>query len=212
LNGEDLRDLPIEDRKARLEALLASAPELLRYSADIDAPPEQLLREVKARGLEGIIGKRRGSLYEIGRRSGTWIKLKCVNDRSLSSAGTLHRWALANIFERCSSATSRTGELKFAGRLAPASLRKLLAALFEQFQPLRRATCPFANLPEKAGGRWTQNITPAEMRRCTWVEPTTRVSAEILPSGLAMISCGTPCFSELGTTRTPARWFERPPA
>jgi bifunctional non-homologous end joining protein LigD len=43
--------------------------------------------------------------------------------------------------------------------------------LHDSFQPLRRETCPFANLPEKAGGRWTQNITPAEMRRCTWVEP-----------------------------------------
>jgi bifunctional non-homologous end joining protein LigD len=38
-------------------------------------------------------------------------------------------------------------------------------------EKLRRPDCPFVNLPEKSGGRWSQNITPAELRRCSWVEP-----------------------------------------
>ncbi|HEX8312473.1 MAG TPA: DNA polymerase ligase N-terminal domain-containing protein, partial [Chthoniobacteraceae bacterium] len=57
LDGEELRDLPLSERKAKLQSLLADAPEMIRFSADIVAPPEQLLREVAARGLEGIIGK-----------------------------------------------------------------------------------------------------------------------------------------------------------
>jgi bifunctional non-homologous end joining protein LigD len=38
-------------------------------------------------------------------------------------------------------------------------------------QKIRRATCPFVNLLEKGPGRWRQGITPAVMKRCTWVDP-----------------------------------------
>ena len=36
---------------------------------------------------------------------------------------------------------------------------------------LARKTCPFANLPEKQQGRWSQNITPREMKLCHWADP-----------------------------------------
>ena len=38
-------------------------------------------------------------------------------------------------------------------------------------EKLRRDACPFSDLPAKTAGKWAQNITPAEMRRCRWVEP-----------------------------------------
>jgi bifunctional non-homologous end joining protein LigD len=62
-------------------------------------------------------------------------------------------------------------ELRFAGKVGTGFNTKLLKLLYNQMEELRRESCPFANLPEKSGGRWTQNITPAEMRRCTWIDP-----------------------------------------
>jgi bifunctional non-homologous end joining protein LigD len=38
-------------------------------------------------------------------------------------------------------------------------------------QKIKRATCPFVNLPEKRRGRFGQGITPATMKRCVWLEP-----------------------------------------
>jgi bifunctional non-homologous end joining protein LigD len=38
-------------------------------------------------------------------------------------------------------------------------------------QEIRRESRPFENLPEKGPGRWRPGITPAVMKRCTWVEP-----------------------------------------
>jgi ATP-dependent DNA ligase len=64
---------------------------------------------VKARGLEGIIGKKRGSLYEVGRRSGTWIKLKCVNEQEFVIGGYTPPQGSRNISGRCSSATLTDG-------------------------------------------------------------------------------------------------------
>lgn len=62
-------------------------------------------------------------------------------------------------------------KLKFSGKVGTGCTAALLRNLHARFQKLRREKCPFADLPEKQGGRWSQNITPAEMKRCTWLEP-----------------------------------------
>src|SRR5262249_19642447 len=61
--------------------------------------------------------------------------------------------------------------LMFAGRVGTGFTEKLLATIDAQLQKLRRATCPFINLPEKSRGRWGLGITPAVMKRCHWVKP-----------------------------------------
>ena len=72
----DLRALPIEKRKARLEALLAKAPAKIRYSVSFVEHIDELLKRARGLQLEGLIGKRFGSRYQAGKRSGAWIKLK----------------------------------------------------------------------------------------------------------------------------------------
>jgi bifunctional non-homologous end joining protein LigD len=61
--------------------------------------------------------------------------------------------------------------LLFAGRVGTGFSEKVLADLYGAQQKIKRANCPFVNLPEKKRGRWSQGITPAVMRRCEWVEP-----------------------------------------
>jgi bifunctional non-homologous end joining protein LigD len=75
LNGRDLREQPLVQRRARLQALLRRAKcDLLRFSESFpDA--NALLTECSRRGLEGIVAKRMDSNYRSGTRSG-WIKVK----------------------------------------------------------------------------------------------------------------------------------------
>src|ERR1700730_89636 len=75
LNGEDLQGLPIEERKAKLAALLKNPPPGIRYSASFTENIDELLTRVRALSLEGLIGKRPGSKYD-SNRSGVWIKIK----------------------------------------------------------------------------------------------------------------------------------------
>src|SRR5437660_797006 len=79
LNGKTLVSLPLEVRKNVLESLCADAGNPIRYSGAIGGDANQLLIEVERRGVEGMIGKLRNSVYEPGRRSGAWIQLKCSN-------------------------------------------------------------------------------------------------------------------------------------
>src|SRR5213083_2827973 len=71
-DGKSLIPLPLEARKNVLEKLCASAGDPIRYSGAIGTDAKRLLEEVQRRGLEGIIGKQRNSVYEPDRRSGSW--------------------------------------------------------------------------------------------------------------------------------------------
>ena len=67
LNGKDLQNLPIEERKAKLEGLLKKPPGVIRYSVSFTKKIEELLSRAQELGLEGLIGKRSGSRYEAGK-------------------------------------------------------------------------------------------------------------------------------------------------
>ena len=75
--GKNLVSLPLETRKNFLSKVIEGQSDPIPgASNDIKGNPEALLAKVKKIGLEGIVGKQRGSVYEPGRRSGLWIKLK----------------------------------------------------------------------------------------------------------------------------------------
>jgi bifunctional non-homologous end joining protein LigD len=91
LDGEDLRQRAFEARKEALAKVLRKASPFLRVSESF-SDPVKLLAECERRGLEGIVSKRRDSLYRSG-KSATWIKVKCAAWRAANRA----RYAL---FER----------------------------------------------------------------------------------------------------------------
>jgi len=68
LNGEDLRGLPIEERKAKLAALLRNPPPGIRYSPSFTEKIDEFLTRVRALSLEGLIGKRPGCKNELSRQ------------------------------------------------------------------------------------------------------------------------------------------------
>jgi bifunctional non-homologous end joining protein LigD len=74
-NGRDLRELPLEKRKASLKKLLAKTRDIrLRFSESFD-DGEKLLAHAEALGLEGTVSKSRDRPYRSLRCD--WIKVKC---------------------------------------------------------------------------------------------------------------------------------------
>ena len=87
LNGKDMKKLPLEERKATLQRLLEKPPGVIRYSATLGNNAQNLLKEVRKLGLEGLIGKRAKSIYEVGTRSGAWIKIKLLHEQEFVIGG-----------------------------------------------------------------------------------------------------------------------------
>ena len=87
LSGKSLQGLPIEERKTKLEELLKKPPGVVRYSASFTKDIPQLLDRAHKLGLEGLIGKRAGSRYEPGKRSGAWIKIKLHQEQEFVIGG-----------------------------------------------------------------------------------------------------------------------------
>jgi hypothetical protein len=77
LDGQDIRDRPLVDRKARLETLLVGAPKSLRYNDHQIGQGPAFHRLACEQSLEGIVSKRIDGRYEPARR--TWLKTKCLN-------------------------------------------------------------------------------------------------------------------------------------
>jgi bifunctional non-homologous end joining protein LigD len=177
LEGKSLLKLPVEQRKQLLAKLCNDVTEPIRYSGEIGGDAKSLLAEVKKRGLEGLIGKLRDSLYEPGRRSGAWIKLKCVNEQEFVIGGYTPPGGSRKYFgailvgyydDKKKKGDSR---LKFAGKVGSGFTSKSLSILHKKFEADARDDCPFVDLPSKQGGQWVQGITPSMMKKMHWVNP-----------------------------------------
>jgi ATP-dependent DNA ligase len=72
-----VRRQPLDRRRELLEKrVLPKLPEPVRYSASLDAELPVLIESVKVHGFEGLVAKRRTSVYEPGLRTGAWMKMR----------------------------------------------------------------------------------------------------------------------------------------
>jgi bifunctional non-homologous end joining protein LigD len=171
LDGKSLIGLPLEARKNVLEKLCADAGDPIRYSGVIGGDAKALLDEVKHRGLEGIVGKQRTSVYEPGRRSGAWIKLKCANKQEFVVGGYTPPQGARKHFGAILVGYYENKRLVFAGKVGTGFTTEWLLVLHKKFRAEERSDCPFVDLPSKQNGQWVQGITPSMMRKMHWVNP-----------------------------------------
>ena len=171
LSGKSLINLPIEDRKQLLAKLCENVSDPIRYSGEITGDVNSLLAEVQRRGLEGLIGKQRGSKYEPGRRSGTWIKLKTVHEQEFVIGGYTPPSGSRKHFGAVLVGYYEKGKLRFAGKVGTGFTEKFLSTLYKKFRAEERDDCPFVDLPSKQGGQWVQGITRSMMNKMHWVTP-----------------------------------------
>ena len=162
VEGEPLLDLPLEERRERLEQLLdRSKPEIQLSEAFDDGPG--LLHVAEEQRYEGVIAKRRDSHYEVGRRGSHWLKIKTHQTQEFVIAGyTRGQGRRAGSFGSLVLGAYEGGELRYVGNVGTgfgdAEIRRLLKLL----QPLERKDTPFATVPKMPKVRKGDVI---------WVEP-----------------------------------------
>ena len=116
LNGTDLAGRPLSQRKAKLEALLASSTGTVRFSPHIGGHGPEVLAKACAAGQEGIIAKRAEAPYRGGRHD-NWRKVKCGQRQEFVIGGWSGSTARGRPFASLLMGTFEDGELRYRGRV-----------------------------------------------------------------------------------------------
>lgn len=176
VDGEDLREQPVEVRRGRLAALLTDefAPRL-RLSETFDAPPRDLLASVSALGFEGLIGKRKGSAY-VSRRSSDWIKLKSHQRQEFVIGGyTAPKGSRAGFGALLLGVYDEHGALHYCGNVGTGFDGGRLADIKARLDKLAIDRSPFtegvegdAGMPRSVKAQWVKPQLVAEVSFGEW--------------------------------------------
>jgi bifunctional non-homologous end joining protein LigD len=169
--GVDLRQLPLEERKARLEKLgLSTDRGRVRYAEHLAGDGRAFLKTMVAAGLEGIISKRRDLPYRSG-RSTDWVKIKTLQTAEFVIGGYTDRSNGANDFGAMLVGFHEHGKLVYAGKVGTGFDTKLRAELLKQFHPLEQARSAFEVMPvslSSQGVHWLQPQLIAQLKFTGW--------------------------------------------
>jgi bifunctional non-homologous end joining protein LigD len=167
-DGESLLAQPIERRRQLLEELLAGASDPLRLSPLLEAPAGQVIEAVRRLGLEGVVGKRAGSGYEPGERSGAWVKHRSNREQEFVIGGYIPG---THGFDSLLVGLYEGKRLLFVAKVKNGFVPRVRDEIFAEIQKLHQTGCPFANLPEKKGARRGDALTAENMKKCRWLKP-----------------------------------------
>jgi bifunctional non-homologous end joining protein LigD len=170
LDGEDLRKLPLTERKARLEPLLNGAPAALRYSEHFDDGGEIVLRHACRLGLEGVVSKLRDSPYRSG-RGRSWVKSKCSARQEFVVAGYVPSSVSDSAIGSLVLGVFEDGALHHVGRVGTGFSNHTARDLFARLQPMEIRETPFAKRLTAEEARGARFVTPelvAEVEFRAW--------------------------------------------
>lgn len=166
LLGEDLRDLPIEQRKALLGKAVPKSRSL-KVVRPLSGEPRALFQGACRDGWEGLVAKRAGSAYLGGRRP-EWLKLKCSCRQELVVGGFTPPKGARTGFGALLLGYWEGGRLMYAGKVGTGFSDSLLRDLYTKLVQLERSTSPFsAAVPDK-GARFAEPELVAEVAFTNW--------------------------------------------
>jgi DNA ligase D-like protein (predicted ligase) len=169
LSGRTVMREPLGKRLALLEKkVLPKLTEPVRPTVSLDASLRVLIESVKAQGFEGLVAKRRDSVYEPGLRSGAWMKMRVNRGQEFVIGGYTRG---TRTFDALVFGYYEANQLLYVARTRNGFTPATRTKLFKKFKGLQIETCPFVNLPEEKSGRWGQGLTKAKMAECQWLKP-----------------------------------------
>ncbi len=182
VGNEDLRPLPLADRRARLEHLLhVRTNERLREGTFTAGDGRHVLEQARREDWEGLIVKHADAPYLSGVRSRTWRKVKLHRTATLviggwtDPRGTRAGFGALMVGSRRlargrSARASTPGDavLTYAGNVGTGFSDAAITDLLTRLRPLARSTSPFVDAPKARGQHWVEPRLLCEVRFGEW--------------------------------------------
>lgn len=173
LEGWDLREIPLAERKALLRRLLPPAAEgVVRYSGHVEGQGEAFHRQACRHRLEGVVSKRADARYRPGRNR-DWVKTKCLERQEFVIGGFTEPSGSRQGLGSLLLGFFEVGRLVYAGRCGTGFTIEVLADLRARLDRLERKTPAFADPPTGADARGVHWVTPklvCEVEFTEWTE------------------------------------------
>lgn len=165
--GKDLRKEPLEQRKTRLEEAIGGDGPVL-YSKHVIGTGVALYDQARRRRLEGIVGKRRASTYQM-RRSCDWVKIKAQLRQEFVVGGYTEPRGSRKGFGALLLGVYRGKSLVYVGHVGTGFNAATLAALAKRLDALERKTSPFSGEVEaNTPAHWVKPELVVEVRFTEW--------------------------------------------
>ena len=170
-DGQLLTDRRLTERRAALAKAISGSRVLL--SEPLSGDVHQIEQTIRQHGLEGVVAKRRDSVYRPGLRTEAWVKVKFSPQQEFviggyKPDGTSLDSVLVGYYDK--------RRLYFAGKVRAGFTPHLRSEILSRIARRPRARCPFVNLPNsRVRSRWGEGITADDMKTLRWVQPSTVV-------------------------------------
>ena len=164
--NRDLTQLPLSERRKILNNVFEPRDHV-ELSAVSDSSVAEMLKWVKKNGLEGIVAKRRDSVYQPGVRSGLWSKFRI----NLGQEFVIGGYIPSNLgVDSLVVGFYRGKDLIYAARVRAGFVPATRREVFEKIKHLKTQKCPFINLPGGGGGAMGPGIDRREDERMRMAE------------------------------------------
>lgn len=167
LDGHDLKDMPLDARRAELARIVEKSGLLL--SLQLPGDVADIVNTVRTMHLEGVIAKRRDSPYEAGERSNAWQKLKLERQQEFVIGG--YRPAGAGSVDALLVGYFDESGLRFAAKVRAGLVPHVRRELARALKPVVQSSCPFVDLPNEGSSRWGGGVTAEDMEEMVWTKP-----------------------------------------
>jgi bifunctional non-homologous end joining protein LigD len=169
LDGEDVRDLPLRERKRLLRDAIEFA-DPLRFTVHRNGEGVAFFEEACRKGWEGLIAKRADSPYVIT-RSRDWLKFKCEHGQEFVIGGFTAPRRSREEFGALLLGYYRDGDLVYAGKVGTGFDREMLRRLGAEMRRRERPTRPFVGddkIPGVRGATWVESELVAQIGFTEW--------------------------------------------
>lgn len=173
LDGYDLRRVPLEQRKATLASVLILPNDTVRLSDHFVANGNALFDVARQKGLEGVLAKKRASLYQ-QRRSSEWLKIKIKHRLEAVIGGYTEPEGSRDHFGSVVLGLyDKKGNLIHVGQAGSGFDQRTLAELWKLLKPLESKTNPFHGKVEALKTvHWVKPELVAEIEFTEWTHAT----------------------------------------
>ena len=167
-DGEDLRALPLLERKKRLKAILPRH-KLIAYSNHRKGSGTKFFAEAELRHLEGIMAKRADSPYASGRRTADWLKVKTAQRQEVVIAGFTTPRRTRPFFGALVLAVREDDAWRYIGHVGTGFSHQVLEELHGKLLRLKTAKSPFlGKVKNERVTTWVRPSLVAEVKFAEW--------------------------------------------